>query len=82
MKHRVIVSIVFATWSPDTYETTSSFTVSLATLDALLTAKGPILDSRTDGRQGPMLDVVFVAVTLIFFALCVGYVGLCDRLGK
>ena len=27
-----------------------------------------------------MLDVVFVAVTLIFFALSVGYVGLCDRL--
>jgi hypothetical protein len=29
-----------------------------------------------------MLDVVFVAVTLIFFALGVGYVGLCDRLMK
>ena len=27
-----------------------------------------------------MLDVVFVAVTLIFFALSVGYVYLCDRL--
>jgi hypothetical protein len=27
-----------------------------------------------------MLDVVFVAVTLIFFALGVGYVYLCDRL--
>jgi hypothetical protein len=29
-----------------------------------------------------VLDVVFVAVTLVFFALSVGYVGLCDRLMK
>jgi hypothetical protein len=29
-----------------------------------------------------MLDVIFVAVTLIFFAVSVGYVGLCDRLMK
>lgn len=29
-----------------------------------------------------MLDIVFVAVSLIFFALSVGYVGLCDRLMK
>ena len=29
-----------------------------------------------------MLDVVFVAVALVFFALSVGYVGLCDRLMK
>ena len=29
-----------------------------------------------------MLDVVFVAVTLIFFAIGVGYVGFCDRLMK
>ena len=35
----------------------------------------------TKGRA-LMLDVVFVAVTLIFFALSVGYVGLCDRLMK
>ena len=27
-----------------------------------------------------MMDVIFVAVTLIFFAVGVGYVGLCDRL--
>ena len=27
-----------------------------------------------------MLDVIFVAVILIFFVLGVGYVGLCDRL--
>ena len=27
-----------------------------------------------------MLDVLFVAVTLSFFALSVGYVYLCDRL--
>lgn len=27
-----------------------------------------------------MLDIVFVAVSLIFFALSVGYVYLCDRL--
>jgi hypothetical protein len=29
-----------------------------------------------------VLDVVFVAVALAFFALTVGYVGLCDRLMK
>ena len=29
-----------------------------------------------------MLDVVFVAVSLIFFAISVGYVSLCDRLMK
>lgn len=27
-----------------------------------------------------MLDVVFVVVTLLFFALGVGYVAVCDRL--
>ena len=35
-----------------------------------------------DERQDPVLDVVFVAVALVFFALSVGYVGLCDRLMK
>jgi hypothetical protein len=29
-----------------------------------------------------MLDVVFVAVSLVFFAVSVGYVSLCDRLMK
>jgi len=29
-----------------------------------------------------MFDVVFVAVSLIFFAVSVGYVSLCDRLMK
>jgi hypothetical protein len=29
-----------------------------------------------------VLDVVFVAITLLFFALSVGYVALCDRLMK
>jgi hypothetical protein len=28
------------------------------------------------------LDLVFVAVSLLFFALSVGYVALCDRLMK
>lgn len=27
-----------------------------------------------------MRDVVFVAVTVAFFMLCVGYVALCDRI--
>ena len=27
-----------------------------------------------------MRDVVFVAITVAFFLLCVGYVGLCDRI--
>jgi hypothetical protein len=38
--------------------------------------------SRTDERQGLVLDVVFVAVTLVFFVVSLGYVGLCDRLMK
>ena len=29
-----------------------------------------------------MLDVVFVAVSLVFFAVSVGHVSLCDRLMK
>jgi len=29
-----------------------------------------------------VLDVVFVAISLLFFALSVGYVALCDRLMK
>jgi hypothetical protein len=33
-------------------------------------------------RQGAVLDVIFVAMTLAFFAVSVGYVALCDRLMK
>jgi hypothetical protein len=29
-----------------------------------------------------MLDIAFVLVTLLFFALSVGYVALCDRLSR
>jgi hypothetical protein len=29
-----------------------------------------------------MLDTVFVLLTLMAFAVCVGYVALCDRLMK
>jgi hypothetical protein len=29
-----------------------------------------------------MLDIAFVLITLLFFALSVGYVALCDRLMK
>ena len=29
-----------------------------------------------------MLDVVFVAVSMFFFAVAVGYVAFCDRLMK
>ena len=39
-------------------------------------------DSRTEERQDLVLDVVFIAVSLLFFALSVGYVRLCDRLMK
>jgi hypothetical protein len=38
--------------------------------------------SRTDERQGLVLDMVFVAITLVFFVVSLGYVGLCDRLMK
>jgi hypothetical protein len=29
-----------------------------------------------------VLDMVFVAVTILFFALSIGYVAVCDRLMK
>ena len=31
-------------------------------------------------RQVTVLDVLFVAISLMFFAVSVGYVALCDRL--
>jgi hypothetical protein len=31
-------------------------------------------------KEDVVLDVVFVAISLLFFALSVGYVALCDRL--
>ena len=36
--------------------------------------------SRAEGKAGPVLDVIFIATTLAFFALSLGYVALCDRL--
>jgi hypothetical protein len=59
-------------------------TVSLATLDALharVVGSSGIGVERNE-RQGPVLDVIFVAMTLAFFAVCIGYVALCDRLLK
>jgi hypothetical protein len=32
------------------------------------------------GRQRAMLDLVFVLVTVIFFAVSLGYIAGCDRL--
>jgi biopolymer transport protein ExbD len=32
------------------------------------------------GEIGPMLDVVFVLLTVIFFVVSLGYVAGCDRL--
>ncbi len=29
-----------------------------------------------------MLDIVFVGITLVFFAVSIGYVAVCDRLMK
>jgi len=37
------------------------------------------IDSAQPGEQS-MLDVVFVAIGVAFFALSIGYVLLCDRL--
>jgi hypothetical protein len=33
-------------------------------------------------RQDVVLDIVFVAVSVVFFAVSLGYVALCDRLMK
>jgi len=38
--------------------------------------------SRTERKAGPVLDVIFVATTLAFFVLSIGYVAVCDRLMK
>jgi len=31
---------------------------------------------------GPMIDVLYVAGTVLFFALMLGYVAACERLGR
>jgi len=33
-------------------------------------------------RQAPVLDLIFVAVTILFFVVSIGYVAACDRLMK
>jgi len=38
--------------------------------------------SRSEERWLVVLDLIFVGVTLTFFALSIGYVSLCDRLMK
>ena len=34
------------------------------------------------GTRWPVLDLVFVVVSVLFFAVSVGYVAACDRLMK
>jgi hypothetical protein len=29
-----------------------------------------------------VLDIVFIALTILFFGVCIGYVAACDRLMK
>ena len=51
--------------------------------DALLRAgPQPIADRRhvDGGLSGPMIDLVFIVVTVAFFALAVGYARACDRM--
>jgi hypothetical protein len=35
-----------------------------------------------DRQEFHMLDVVFVAITILFFIVSIGYVAACDRLMK
>jgi hypothetical protein len=34
------------------------------------------------GRQGDVLDFVFIALSVLFFVVSIGYVAACDRLMK
>ena len=34
------------------------------------------------GRQGTVLDIIFVTLSILFFAVSIGYVAACDRLMK
>ena len=37
--------------------------------------------SLTEERKGPLVaDLVFIVIVIAFFAVCVGYVRLCDRI--
>ena len=37
--------------------------------------------SLTEERKGPLVaDLVFIVIVVAFFALCVGYVRVCDRI--
>jgi hypothetical protein len=45
------------------------------------------LAKRRSGHQNTseaclMIDILYVATTLVFFALMIAYVGTCDRLGR
>jgi hypothetical protein len=53
---------------------------SLSTLDERLMAAGSMLEGSIGGHV--VLDLMFVAISLLFFAISIGYVALCDRLMK
>jgi hypothetical protein len=33
-------------------------------------------------EKGPVIDVLYVVTTILFFALMIAYVGACDHLGR
>jgi hypothetical protein len=39
-------------------------------------------DRRDSGRQDDVLDFIFIALSILFFIVSIGYVALCDRLMK
>ncbi len=48
--------------------------------DALARARHPRRTARTFARRIDMLDIVFIATTVAFFAVSLAYVRGCDRL--
>jgi len=53
---------------------TFALTNSLWTLERFLTASAPTIEV--------VLDLVFVALVMVFFVVSAGYVAACDRLMK
>ena len=45
-----------------------------------LLSSGSALSFNLAGAERPMLDILFIAGGLAFFALAVGYAALCERL--
>ena len=58
---------------------TQALTAFLPSLQPLLIQPGPTLDQSV---RCVVLDLLFVALTVLFFVVSLGYIAVCDRLMK